>query len=230
MKTIGLLGGTSWPSTFLYYDYINRKIAQHFGGYHSAEIILYSIDYHEIKSLYNTPDGWKKIPQILLAKYKHLEKMKPDCILICNNTLHRALPEIRAQFDTDIPLIDIVSSTGKQAKTLGLKKLLFTGTQFTMEDTFFTDRLQKEYGLEINIPTQEDRANIQAIQTAVSTGNQTDEHQGQFTEIIKNYPDYDGVILACTELPLVARPDDFDIPLINTIYAQCDEALAFTLD
>ena len=87
MKTIGLLGGTSWPSTPLYYRHLNEKIAAALGGHHSAKIILYSIDYHPIKSLY--PDGWNEISTFLRAELKRLDDMGPDCVLICNNTLHK---------------------------------------------------------------------------------------------------------------------------------------------
>jgi len=101
MKTIGLLGGTSWPSTIEYYRILNRLAQEKLGGYHSANLLLYSIDYHEIKSRYH--DGWDEIPILLEKEIHKLVKLGPDCILICNNTLHKAFDEIKTDLNLKIP-------------------------------------------------------------------------------------------------------------------------------
>jgi len=230
MKTIGLLGGTSWPSTPLYYEYLNRKTAEYLGGHHAAEIILYSIDYHEIKSLYNAPHGWQKIPALLSEKMARLADMGPDCILICNNTLHRALPYILPLSGSDIPVIDLIACTGRELQEKGVRDVLLLGTKFTMEDGFFAQRLEQEYGLTVATPDAGDRSVIQEIQSAVSAGVKEADHGIRLARMVgERYADHDAVILACTELPLIAAQKDYAVPLINTIHAQCNAALAFSL-
>ncbi len=232
MKTIGLLGGTSWPSTPLYYQYLNERISHVLGGHHSARIILYSIDYHEIKSHY--PDGWDDIPALLGAELKRLDEMEPDCILICNNTLHKGydlLVEDQA-VALSAQLIHLVVATAKKAMDMKAKRVLLLGTKFTMEDGFFKDRL-KFFGLDVEVPNETDRISIQDMQTEISAGNldgdYTAECQARFKEMLSRYSDNDAVILGCTELPLVITGDVTDIPILNPIHAQCDEAIKLVL-
>lgn len=226
MKTIGLLGGTSWPSTPLYYEYLNRAVADARGGHHSAEIILYSIDYHDIKLRYTAAGGWDDIPALLREKLQRLADMKPDCILVCNNTLHRALPEILPQMNLTVPVVDLVAETGRRLQQQGIGSALLLATRFTMEDGFFARRLQDEFNIKVNVPDAADRAEVQEIQTAVSAGKQEPAHAERLAAMVRaRYNDSAAVILACTELPLVATQADYAMPLINTIHAQCDAAL-----
>lgn len=232
MKTIGLLGGTSWPSTPLYYHYLNARIAQSLGGHHSAKIILYSIDYHPIKSLY--PDGWEDIPELLGRELKRLDEMGPDCILICNNTLHKGYDLLveKQAVALQAQLIHLVVATAKRAMALEAKKVLLLGTKFTMEDGFFADRL-KFFGLDVCVPVEEDRVHIQTMQSKISAGNHDPEFflesQRRFREMLVRYQDNDLVILGCTELPLVVSEAVTDIPILNPIHAQCDEAIKMVL-
>lgn len=232
MKTIGLLGGTSWPSTPLYYEYLNRGVSARMGGHHSAEIILYSIDYHDIKSLYEAPGGWEKIPVLLAEKLSRLSGMGPDCILICNNTLHKALPAVHPLLDKDAPVVvDLVAATGRGLEKRGAKKVLLLGTRFTMEDGFFAARLEQEHGLAVSVPDKPARDAIQKIQSAVAAGHQTRAHANDFTRIVRGADgeSHDAIVLACTELPLLVRRNDFSVPVVSTIEAHCDEALAMVL-
>lgn len=228
MKIIGLLGGTSWPSTPLYYNYLNQKISDSLGNHHSAKIILYSIDYHAIKSLY--PDGWDDIPELLGKELKLLDDMGPDLILICNNTLHKGYDILVENQDIALQgqVLHIVVETAKKAGELDAKKLLLLGTQFTMEDGFFADRL-RFFKFDVEIPSEEDRIDIQEMQSAISKGEIKDEFKIRFQDILSRYSDNDAVILGCTELPLVIDQNMTDMTVINPIHAQCDAAIKTVL-
>ena len=228
MKTIGLLGGTSWPSTPLYYNYLNEKIAHALGGHHSACIILYSINYHPIKSLY--PDGWDQIPALLKTELERLDEMEPDCLLICNNTLHKAYDILVENQDIALEsqLIHIVVATAKKAHALDAKRVLLLGTKFTMEDGFFADRL-RFFGLEVETPNEEDRNTIQNIQSQISAGVVKPEFKSSFKNLLAKYEGFDAVILGCTELPMVIDRSVTDMTIIDPIHAQCDEAIKLVL-
>lgn len=228
MKIIGLLGGTSWPSTPQYYTYLNEKISQELGGHHSAKIILYSIDYHEIKSLY--PDGWEDIPALLGQELKLLDNMGPDLILICNNTLHKGYDILveNQEIALDAQVVHIVVETAKRAGELGAKKVLLLGTQFTMEDGFFKDRLAF-FKFDVEVPSQDDRVLIQEMQSDISAGNMQDGFKNRFADILARYTHNDAVILGCTELPLVIDETMTEMKVINPIYAQCDAAIKSVL-
>ena len=228
MKLIGLLGGTSWPSTPLYYEYLNQKVAEKLGGHNSARIVLYSINYDPIKSLY--PDGWDKIPDILGKELKTLDDMGPDCILICNNTLHKGYDILVEQQKAPLmgQVIHIVVATAKKAMAMEANRVLLLGTKFTMEDGFFKDRL-RFFGLDVDVPSEEDRIEIQEMQTKISAGQMEDSFHDRFKTMLSRYADYDALILGCTELPLVITENETNVPIINPIHAQCDEALKVIL-
>ena len=118
-----MLGGTSWPSTIEYYRILNKMVQERLGGFHSANILLRSIDYHEIKSRYH--DGWDEIPRLLEESLKDLESRGPDCIIICNNTLHRAYDMIKAQLNLRIPIIHLVEAVGKEAVAKNIKNYFY---------------------------------------------------------------------------------------------------------
>lgn len=227
MKIIGLLGGTSWPSTPLYYDYLNRSVSTRLGGFHSARILLYSIDYHPIKTLYH--HGWDDIPNILKEELLRLDQMGPDCILICNNTLHKAYDILAHQgLGLSAHVVHIAVATARKALAENYTRLLLLGTKFTMEDNFFSDRL-KFFGLDVYVPSEAHRHIIQDIQAEISSGVIRPEHSERFKDLLLSYLDFDAVVLACTELPLVITQAETNLPILNTIKCQCDEALKFAL-
>ncbi len=230
MKIIGLLGGTSWPSTPQYYTYLNEKVAAALGGHHSARIVLYSINYHPIKSLYGEAEGWEEIPALLGKELKALDDMGPDCILICNNTLHKGYDMLVEQQQAALvgQVIHIAVATAKKAVSMDAKRVLFLGTKFTMEDDFFKDRLTF-FGLDVDIPNEDDRIKIQDMQSRISAGEDTSAFNAKFKDMLSRYTGYDAIILGCTELPLVITEQETDIPLINPIHAQCDEAIKLVL-
>jgi len=226
MKTIGLLGGTSWPSTFSYYDRLNRLAQQKLGGYHSARLVLYSIDYHPIKSLYGEPDGWDVIPSLLAKEISLLLAKEPDCLILCNNTLHRALDVIRDSLNITVPVFHAGHLAAEEAARRECKTVLLLGTRFTMEDGFFARYFQMR-GMDVIIPEEADRQLIQIIQSEVAQGKQDPSYRATLGAMLRRYNHVDSIILACTELPLVINESNVPKPLINPIHCQCDAAADF---
>jgi aspartate racemase len=226
MKTIGLLGGTSWPSTIEYYRILNELAQSRLGGFHSANILLRSIDYHEIKSRYH--ERWNEIPSLLRKEIEALARLGPDCLVICNNTLHKAFDVIEADLRLTAPVFHIVAVTGKFARSRHFKRLLLLGTKFTMEDGFYHRGLET-FGLQVSTPDYEDRIEIQRIQSQLAKGLMEEEFREYFAGLIERHADVDAVVLACTELPLAIDPKDFDTEIINPTELQCREAFEFAV-
>jgi aspartate racemase len=227
MKMIGLLGGTSWPSTIEYYRILNQLAQEELGGFHSANLVLRSIDYHDIKSCYN--DGWDKIPLLLKKEIEACIRFAPDCLLICNNTLHKAFDQIESDLQLSIPVFHIVDAIGRFAQTQNLKHLLLLGTKFTMEDGFYQLRLEEQFNLTVEIPNLQERIAIQAIQAQLARGILKQEFRSYFINLIRKYSAVDAVVLACTELPLAIHQSDFGVNVLNSIEYQCKEAFEFAI-
>lgn len=224
-KIIGLLGGTSWPSTILYYEKLNSLINKEMGGFHAARILLYSIDYHHIKSSYG--NDWKQVEYELTRELQLLLQKKPDCLLICNNTLHKAFDNIR--LNLNIPIFHAGNLSAKFAKSENYKSVLLLGTKFTMEDGFFAKYFE-DAQVKVAIPNEDDRRKIQNLQTKIALGVKDDKFFDEFAQILSQYKDVDAVCLACTELPLYINHTNCLIPIINPIDLQCLEAVNFSLE
>jgi aspartate racemase len=227
MKMIGLLGGTSWPSTIEYYRTLNQLAQTELGGFHSANLVLRSIDYHDIKSCYH--DGWDRIPLLLKKEIEACVHLAPDCLLICNNTLHKAFDRIEPDLRLSIPVFHIVDAVGRFAQTQNLKRLLLVGTQFTMEDGFYQRRLEERFNLVVEIPNLQERIAIQAIQFQLASGILKQEFKSYFVNLIRTHAAVDAVVLACTELPLAIHQSDVNVVIINSIEHQCKEAFKFAI-
>lgn len=226
MKTIGLLGGTSWVSTVEYYRQINKKINERLGKNHSAKIILSSMDYEEIKQ-YNY-QNWEKIEDILMDEIMKLDNCNVDCMLICNNTLHKALDDIKSNIYTETPIFHIVDCVGEYAQKNNFKNILLLGTKFTMENGFYHEGLKK-YNIDIVTPVEDERIEIQRItQEELAKEKFTTESKKWFQKIVAKYP-CDAVVVGCTELPMIIKQEDYDIPILNTLDLHCEKAVNFSL-
>ena len=222
MKTIGLLGGTSWPSTFIYYETLNRAAQKALGGFHSARILLYSVDYHPIKSQY---DGDRSgVPELLKREIEFFMEKKPDCLILCNNSLHKYLDLIGGV--ATVPVFHAGHLAAEEAQRRDCKKVLLLGTAYTMEDGFFAAYF-KQRDIEVITPDAHDRRVIQSIQTELSKGKTDPAYRHTFGVMLKKYADVDAIILACTELPLAIDEENAPKPLINPILCQCDAAAKF---
>jgi aspartate racemase len=227
MKMIGLLGGTSWPSTIEYYRILNHLAQEELSGFHSANLLLRSIDYHDIKSHYH--DGWDKIPLLLKKEIEAFIDLAPDCFLLCNNTLHKAFDLIESDLRLSMPVFHIVDAVGRFAQTQNLKHLLLLGTKFTMEDGFYQKRLEEQFNLVVKIPSLQERITIQAIQDQLARDILKQEFRSYFVNLIRRYSGVDAVVLACTELPLVIHQSDVDVVVLNPVEYQCREAFEFAI-
>ena len=225
MKTIGLLGGTSWPSTIEYYRILNELAQDRLGGFHSASLLLRSIDYHEIKSRYY--DRWAEIPALLEREIRAFVALRPDCLVICNNTLHKAFDAVSARLALPIPVFHVVEATARAAQSGNLRRLLLLGTKFTMEDGFYHRGLEKS-GLHVETPGEEERIEIQRIQSRLARGEMTAAFRSTLAAVIEKHAGMvDAVVLACTELPLAIRQEDCRMPVLNPTELQCREAFEF---
>lgn len=226
MKLIGLLGGTSWPSTIEYYRILNELAQARLGGFHSANLLLRSIDFHPIKSRYHA--GWDEIPTLLGREIEALARLGPACLVICNNTLHKAYDQIAPQPGLEIPVMHSVEVTAREAAARGLRRLLLLGTQFTMEDGFYQRGLER-HGLAVSTPDAADRAALQVIQSQLAQGVMRPAFRAFFAALIARYSGVDAVVLACTEIPLVVEQKDYAVAILNPTELQCRAAFEFAV-
>ena len=227
MKTIGLLGGTGWSSTINYYTLLNELVHQKLGGYHSAKVLLKSIDYHDIMSNYGTDND--KVAQTLQHELEGLIALKPDCILICCNSLHKYYDLIKHNLDSSVPVFHAVELVGQHLKQQGRSNVLLLATKTTMEDGFFANILQK-YSINVTIPTQQQRDEMQKILTVELLQNiVTEKSKAYFASLIKGHDNLDAVVLGCTEFPLLVNQDNSVLPIIDPVRLQTVHAVDFAL-
>ena len=233
MKTIGILGGTSWPSTVIYYRLLNELAQQRFGGHHSARLLVHSIDYHEIRSRYPgdgvPPEAFEGIAPLLEAELRALAACNPGCILLGNNTLHKSLDTFSDRLALPMPLFHIVDETAALARAAGHRRVLLLATRFTMEDGFLARRLAA-HGIEAVVPDAADRAEVQAIQAPLARGERLDEYTDRLLRVVDRHASLDAVVLGCTELPLAMRPDASALPVLDTVRIQCQRAFDWAVD
>jgi aspartate racemase len=224
MERIGLLGGTSWPSTIEYYRLFNEKAQAHFGEGHSAKLLLSSIDYFDIRQHY--PNGWDKIYPILQRELQYLNDLKPSCILICNNTLHQGFDAIKDKLNLSVPVFHMADLTAQHLQQKGYKKVLLTGTQYTMESGYYSDKITA-FAIEVIVPTLEERVLMQSMQQSIAKGETPEQFSAAFEQILANYADCDAVVTACTELPLVITPQITQLEIVDPMAIQCEAAFKF---
>ena len=227
MKTIGLLWWMSRVSTLDYYTTINKSISAKLGKHHSAKIILHSIDYETIKKYdYKNRDA---IGEILKHELERLASTPIDCILICNNTVHKAFYSIERTLNLSIPVFWIVDCVWAVAKEARHKNVLLLWTQFVMEDWFYHEKLES-YWITVTIPSLDERKNIQyIIQTELVKNNIIEKSKQRFLDLISKYW-VEAVIVGCTELPMLISQEDYKIPILNTVEIQCQKAISFSLE
>lgn len=213
MKTIGLIGGMSFGSTVEYYRMINCEIQKSLGENNSAKIILYSLNFQEIKEL-QFKGEWEKLGEILSKAAINLEKGGADFALICTNLMHKVAPQVEKNIS--IPLLHIVDATAQKIKEQNINKIGLLGTVFTMEENFYRERL-KNYGIEVVIPDEDDRHEIsRIIYDELCRGIFLDESREKYNYVIEKMAQNgaQGVILGCTEIPLLLN--ETVIPSFNT--------------
>lgn len=227
MKTIGLLGGMSWESTVLYYQMINEGVRERLGGLHSAPIIMHSVDFAEIEK-FQVNGQWDQAGGKLAAAAVGLEQAGADMVLICTNLMHKVAPLIEARIK--VPLLHIADAAGREIKKQGLGKVGLLGARYTMEEDFYRQRLFDKFGIEVVIPEVKERELVHRVIFAeLCQGKITAEARRSYLEIIDNLQTQgaEGVILGCTEIPLLIGPDDTELPLFNTTALHAGLALEY---
>ncbi|MBM3284319.1 MAG: aspartate/glutamate racemase family protein [Candidatus Aminicenantes bacterium] len=215
MKTIGLIGGMSWESTVEYYRILNEEVKARLGGLHSAKCILYSVDFDEIEH-YQATDDWKNAARVLADAAASLERAGADFVVLCTNTMHKVAEEIQAR--VGIPLLHIADATAEEILTKKIKTIGLLGTKYTMEQDFYKSRLV-EKGIGVVIPGEKDRAVLQrVIYEELCLGKILPESRHQFRGIINNLVGRgaEGIILGCTEIGLLVKPEDSEVSLFDT--------------
>ena len=228
MKTIGLLGGMSWESTVPYYRVINQRVKESLGGLHSAKVILYSVDFHDIERLQHAGD-WDAAGLMLAGAARALEQAGADFIVLCTNTMHKVAPAIEEAIT--IPLLHIADPTARQIRNDGHTKVGLLGTLFTMEQSFYRERLEQQ-GLEVITPCAEDSATVhKIIYKELCLGRVLPESRAMYQKVMARLTEQgaQAIILGCTEISLLVGPSDAAIPLYDTTalhaVAAADEAL-----
>lgn len=231
MKTIGLIGGMSWQSSIEYYKIINEESQKILGGSHTCYSIMYTVDIDPILKLQH--DGrWDLLGKMMIEAAQNLEKGGADFVLICANTMHKTADIVKENIN--IPLIHISDITGEAIKAKKMKKVGLIGTPFTMQQDFYKDRLNHKFGLDIITPIEKrDRDFIyDIICNELDFGIIKESSKIEFIKIIDKLVQKgaEGIILGCTEIPLLIEQEDIKIPLFNTTRLHALAAVQFALN
>jgi aspartate racemase len=229
MKTIGLIGGMSWESTLEYYRILNEGVKERLGGLHSAECILYSVDFAEVEEELRRGD-WNGLTARLGGAAQSLERAGAECVVLCTNTMHKAADGIRA--GVRIPLLHIADAAGKAVRAAGMRTVGLLGTRATMDEDFISRPLREKFGLKILLPDDADRTVVdEVIFGELCLGIIRPESRERFVEIIEGLArrGAEGVILGCTEIELLVRPEDSAVALFPTTRIHAMAAVDFAL-
>ena len=216
MKTIGLIGGLTWESTIEYYRIINEEVARRLGGVHSARILMHSFDFQDIDTLM-LAGRWEEVGAKAAEAGLGLESLGADFLLICSNTIHKVAEVVSET--VSVPLIHLADVTAEAVKEKGVCKVGLLGTIFTMEHDFYKGRLAQKHGLEVLIPEKEDRAFVsRVIDEELTLGELKEASRARFLGIIDDLArrGAGGVILGCTEIPLLVKQPDTAVTLFDT--------------
>ena len=229
MKTIGLVGGTGWISSAEYYRIINEETNKRSGGLTFSRCILYSVNYGEIDA-FNKQDNREGVYRLILDATLKLAVAGAECIVLCANTLHQFIE--RLEQETDIPFIHIADAAAREIRKRNMSRVGLLGTKQTMEMDFYKSRLT-ESDIDVLIPEQRDRDFIQkTISDELLKGVFSGDSRYRFVEICKELYSRgaEGIVLGCTEIPLLIKPEDINIPAINTLIVHAMAAVDFALN
>ena len=215
MKCIGILGGMSWESSIEYERVMNAAVRERLGGSHSADLIVRSYDFSKIETLQES-GGWDLLAQRLTADALALEAAGAELLVIATNTMHAVAPQVEAAIG--IPLIHIADATAAAVRAAGLDRVALLGTRYTMEMTFYSDRLE-QHGIEVLVPDEPDRTIVHdIIYDELVRGVVSPTSRDEYLRIIDSLvaSGAQGVIAGCTEIELLVTPDDVSVPLFPT--------------
>ena len=228
MKTIGLIGGMSWESTVTYYQIINETVKHQLGGLHSAKILLYSVDFAEIEE-YQAKGQWDKSAEVLARVAVNLEQAGADFIVICTNTMHKVVPQIREKIH--VPVLHIAEATAEVLKEKGIGKVGLLGTKYTMTQDFYKNKLL-DAGIEVVIP---DASGVETVNDVIyqelCLGIIREDSKQKFVRIIAQLQEAgaQGVILGCTEIGLLIQQADTQLPVFDTTQIHAAKAALYAI-
>ncbi|SEC73468.1 aspartate racemase [Nocardioides exalbidus] len=228
MRTIGLLGGMSWESSALYYQVVNEAVRERLGGYHSARVLMASVDFAEVEAMQSAGD-WDAAGAMLAAEAAALEAAGADCLVLCTNTMHKVAGAIEAA--TSVPLIHIVDVTAAAIRSAGPSQVALLGTRFTMEQPFVRERLES-HGLSVLVPAGDDLELVhRVIYDELVHGVVREESREQYVDVVRRLAarGAEGVVLGCTEIELLIGADDVEVPVFATTRLHALAAVDFAL-
>ena len=229
MRTIGLLGGMSWESTIEYYRIINQTVRERLGGLHSAEILLYSVDFAPVEAL-QAAGAWEEAGAQLAQVAQQVEQGGADFLLLCTNTMHKVADAIEAA--ASIPLLHIADATAAPIHARGLRRVGLLGTAFTMAEDFYRGRLETEHDLQVLIPEPEARDVVhRIIYEELVMGETRAASKAHYVAIMEALikRGAEGIILGCTEIGLLVQEGDVAVPLFDTTEIHARAAVDWAL-
>lgn len=229
MKTIGLLGGMSWQSSLHYYRLINEGVSARLGGLHSAQLLLYSVDFAPI-ARWQSEARWHEAGERLAEAARALERGGADCVVLCANTMHIVAPQLEAALG--VPLLHVADVAARAVRRAGAGRVGLLGTRFTMEQPFYRERLQERHGLAVLTPPPAERVALhRIIYDELCLGRVEPTSVATLRQIAAGLVSSgaDSVILGCTELMLCLGPGDLAVPVLDTTALHAQAAVAFAL-
>jgi aspartate racemase len=229
MKTIGLIGGMSWESSAEYYQILNKETYKKLGGSHSCPCILYSVDFQLIETLQHE-GKWEELRSIMNAAGNSLKNAGAEILLLCTNTMHIVAKDLEK---LPVSFIHIADATANAIRQKSFNKVGLLGTRFTMEKDFYKGRLLEKFGIETILPDIEDRREVhRIIYEELVQGNIREDSKAFYIDVISRLADAgaEGVILGCTEIPLLIQQEDSSIPVFDTTYIHAMAALSAAME
>ena len=229
MKTIGLIGGMSWESSLEYYKLINETARLKLGGLHSAQCLMYSVDFAEIEELQHQ-NKWDELTNIMVHSAERLKNGGADFIVICTNTMHKMAGDIENR--AEIKVLHIAEVTGEKVVQKGMKKVGLLGTKFTMEHDFYKKLLKEKFDIDVVIPDEQERMIVHnVIYNELCKGIIKDDSKAQYINIINKLAlnGAEGVILGCTEIPLLIKQEEVNMPVFDTTTIHAVSAVEYAL-
>jgi aspartate racemase len=228
-KIIGLIGGMSWESSAEYYRIINERVRDRLGGLRSARCLMWSFDFAEVEALQHA-GRWDEATALMVEAARRLERGGADFVVICTNTMHRMADAVQAA--VGIPLLHIADPTAERVRAAGLRRVGLLGTAFTMEQEFYKGRLRDRHGLEVLVPGDGDRALVhRVIYDELVQGRAKPASRQAYCEVIARLVERgaEAVILGCTEIMLLVRPEDSPVPLYDTTTIHAEAAVELAI-
>lgn len=228
MRTIGLIGGMSWESSAEYYRLLNGLTRERLGGHHCAPSVMVTVDFAEIEAMQRA-DDWQGAGERLAEAAVSLERAGAELVVLCTNTMHRVAKEIAAAIR--IPFVDLIDATAQRIEAAGMRTVGLLGTRFTMEGGFYRSRMA-EHGIEVVVPPAPDRALVHdVIYEELTRGRIQDSSRQEYRRIVEALAGQgaEGVVLGCTEIPLLIGPADTRVPLFDTTRLHVEHAVELAL-